>query len=412
MSDTADTSQSWSAPSGASGSPSSLNVFHRVVSFVADDASEAALRTGLASLGRELEMRRGGLPQAMKFLEKDISFRAVIVDLSGLEDPEPALESFAQVCPPDVMVLAIGDNGDIGFYRNLVQNLGVTEYLHKPLTRDAVQRLMLPHLAGDAAVATDMVRGGHVVAVCGASGGAGATSIAVNFALELSDATKGKVALLDLNLQGGAASAMLAARPGMGLRTALEDADRADALLLERTATEIDDRMRLIAAEELLAGGLNVTEDGVRRVIELLRQKFNFIVIDIPRPIQPAMYPALVAARQVVVVLEPSVTSVRNAKSIRALVGSLTGADRVMTVLNRANIKGGLPPEMVRTGLGAAPDVMVPDLGKAMLEALNFGIPAVRRIPALRRSLAPLVAEVARIRSVRARSWFRRLFPS
>ena len=64
------------------------------------------------------------------------------------------------------------------------------------------------------------VRGGHVIAVCGARGGVGATTIAVNLALELSSIAKGHVALLDLHLQNGSTTVMMGGRPGQGLRIA------------------------------------------------------------------------------------------------------------------------------------------------------------------------------------------------
>jgi hypothetical protein len=61
--------------------------------------------------------------------------------------------------------------------------LGLSEYLPKPLTRDMVQLQLRPKLIGD--VAPDPTdRGGHVISICGAQGGAGATSIAINLALD------------------------------------------------------------------------------------------------------------------------------------------------------------------------------------------------------------------------------------
>ena len=149
----------------------------------------------------------------------------------------------------------VGENTDITFYRLLVHDLGVTEYLPKPLTRDSIQRLLLPRLAGGGAEPAGG-RGGHVVAVCGARGGVGATTIAVSLALELSDVAKAHVALLDLHLQGGTAALMLSGRPGPGLRIALEDSERADSLFLERTAIAVDPRLRLIAAEEPVGSDL------------------------------------------------------------------------------------------------------------------------------------------------------------
>ena len=390
--------------------PPPLEVGRKVVAFVDDEVTASALRTGLAVLGTELDLRRGTIHQAVRYFERDAPGQAIIVDIAGEQNPQGVLDNLARVCPPDVRVFVIGDNTEISFYRLLVQDLGVSEYLPKPLTRDVVQRLLLSHLGVGITGPTGM-RGGHLVAVCGARGGVGTSSIALNLAYELMGTIKGHVALVDFHVQGGEIALMLSVRPGPGLRIALEEADRVDSLFLERVAIAIEPRLRLIAAEESFDADLTITEAGVARVLDLLLQKFNFVVADIPMPLPPAMQRIVMLARQVVVVLTPDVASLRDTQAIRQLVTGLTGADRVITVLNRYDMKGGLEVPMIEKALGIRPDVVIPDLGKRMLEAINLGIPAVQRVPALRRHLASLVREIAGVDAVNAgRSWLRRMF--
>ena len=381
----------------------------RIVAFVSDEASESALQAGLAGIELELELRRGTVRHAIRHLEKDTEIGAVVVDISGIADPIEALDELARVCPPDVRVIVIGERLEIEFYRTLVQGMGVTEYLPKPLTRDTVQTLLRPQLVGDEADLASSGRTGHVVTVCGAQGGAGTTSIAVNLAIQLAETTKANVALLDLHLQDGEAAVILGVRPGPGLRIALEDPLRADSLFLDRTAIEVSPRLRLIAADESLDENLQITEAGVRHVLALLRQRFNYIIIDLPVPLDPAMRPAIALARHVFVLLEAEVTGLRNAAGLRALVTRIAGANRMFTVLNRAGRGGGLSLDVVAKGLGARPDVVIPDLGKRMTEAVNLGVPAVHRIPALRRHLAPIIREITGIRTDPSGSWLRRL---
>ena len=304
----------------------------------------------------------------------------------------------------------IGENNDIGFYRLLVNDLGVAEYLPKPLTRDTVQRELRPLLSGNNPVepATG-TRGGHVVAVCGARGGAGATTIAVSTALELASTTKGHVALLDLHLRDGCVALMLSGRPGPGLRIALEDPGRADALFLDRTAIPIGERLKLIAAEEAYDAAPALTEAGVSRVLDLLRQRFNYVVVDLPMPPQPAMRRVIELARHVVVVLEPDIASLRNARAIRNLVIATTGADRVLMVLNRADLKSGLSLPLIRKGLEREPDISIPDLGRRMAEAVNLGVPAVQRVPALRDQIGPLIREISGTGGKKTKSWLQRM---
>jgi pilus assembly protein CpaE len=381
----------------------------RVVAFVTDDASMAALRVGLLPLAEELDIRRGTVRQAIRFFEKQVAAQAVVVDVTGIEDAQATLDDLARVCPPDVQVFVVGENTDITFYRLLVHDLGVTEYLPKPLTRDSIQRLLLPRLSGGGAEPA-AGRGGHVVAVCGARGGVGATTVAVSLALELADIAKAHVALLDLHLQGGTAALMLSGRPGPGLRIALEDSERADSLFLERTAIAVEPRLRLIAAEEPLGAILQVSSGGVARVLDLLQRKFNYVVVDLPMPVPQEMNWAVVMARQVVVVMGPDVGSLRDAQAIRQFVIGTTGSDRVVTVLNRNDAKGGLAASLIERGLGGKPDAVIPDLGRRMIEAVSLGVPALRRVPALGRHMAGLVREITGLgAAVAPTSWLRRM---
>jgi pilus assembly protein CpaE len=377
---------------------------NRIVCFVDDELSAAALRRGLD--GSNLSIKRGNIRNAMRMLETDTDLFALVTDISGIDDPFTELERLARVCPPDVKVAVIGENREITFYRELME-LGLIEYLPRPLTRDMVLDQLRPKLLGDVA-ANQIDRGGHVISICGAQGGAGATSIAINLALQLAETTKAKVALLDLHLQGGEAAVMLGVRPGPGLRIALENPMRADTLFLERAAIEVNERVCLVSADEDLDAQLEITEAGVRHVLGLLRQRFNYIVVDVPVPFPPTIYPVITLSRHVLVLLEAEVTGLRNAHALRNAVINIAGKDRVFTLLNRASRPGGLPRATVVKALGAEPDIVVPDLGKGMTQAVNLGIPALKHVRKLRRHLAPIVREISGA-GVERKRWWRRL---
>src|SRR5215213_6872268 len=137
----------------------SLVTRNRIVCFVNDELSAAALRKGLE--GSNLSIRRGTIRNAIRMLETDTDLFALVVDISGIDDPFTELQRLASVCPPDVRVALIGESREITFYRELLE-IGVSEYLPRPLTRDMVLAQLRPKLLGDAAAApTD--RGGHVV---------------------------------------------------------------------------------------------------------------------------------------------------------------------------------------------------------------------------------------------------------
>jgi len=381
----------------------SLLTRNRVVCFVNDELSAVALRKGLE--GSNVVIRRGNIRHATRMLETDTDLFALVTDISGIDDPFTELERLASVCPPDVKVALIGDNREITFYRELME-VGLTEYLPTPITRDMVMDQLRPKLLGDVEP-THNDRGGHVVSICGAQGGAGATSIAINLALQLAETTKAKVALLDLHLQNGETAVMLGVRPGPGLRIALENPMRADTLFLERAAIDINERVCLISADEELDAKLDITEAGVRHVLGLLRQRFNYVVVDVPVPFPASIYPVIKMSRHVMVLLEAEVTGLRNAHALRVAVTNIAGKDRVFTLLNRADRAGGLPRGTIVKALGAEPDMVIPDLGKGMTQAVNLGIPALKHVSGLRRHLTPIVREITGV-GPKGRGWWKR----
>src|SRR5260370_13889417 len=174
--------------------PTSLGTRNRIVCFVNDELSAAALRKGLE--GSNLSIRRRTIRNAIRMLETDTELFALVTDISGVDDPFTELERLARVCPPDVQVALIGESREILFYRELM-DIGLTEYLPKPLTRDMVLHQLRPKLLGDVAPgAAD--RGGPVISISRAPGGAGAPSMPINLAPQLAPAPKAHVPLLHL----------------------------------------------------------------------------------------------------------------------------------------------------------------------------------------------------------------------
>src|SRR5229473_6456656 len=143
---------------------------NRIICLVNDELSAAALRKGLE--GSNVSIRRGTIRNAIRMLETDTELFALVADISGIDDPFTELERLSGVCPPDVRVSLIGESREITFYRELME-IGLSEYLPRPITRDMVLDQLRPKLLGDVVPGPD--RGGHVISICGAQGGAGAT---------------------------------------------------------------------------------------------------------------------------------------------------------------------------------------------------------------------------------------------
>lgn len=366
----------------------------RLLAFIEDDASEMALRAGLADHLSMLEFRRGGVHTAIRALEREAKLTWLIVDLSGSYNPLVELDALAYVCPPDVTVMAIGENRDLDFYRILTRDFGIADYLPKPLSRDSVLRFFAPHLAGGE-ISVPIERGGRVVLVAGARGGVGATTIAVNLASQIARIQRSHVVLLDLHLRLGALAIIAGVKPGSGLRLALQEPERIDSLFLERAASAVGDRLKIIAADEPLGQRVDILDRGVSQIIDLLRQKFNYVIVDLPMPPPRSVRQFFTIARYSILVLHPNVISLRGARMIRKNLIDINSPHQTLTVINRSTMPGALSSNLIEKGLEARPDVFIPDFGKAMQEAENLGKPAVEHAPAFARALGPLMHEIA-----------------
>src|SRR5690348_10578923 len=126
-------------------------------------------------------------------------------------------------------------------------------------------------------------------AVVGSVGGCGATTIAVEVASRLADrAGQGKrVALVDLNLADGAASAYLGATANMQLADVSATPERIDAALLDAFAAKVSPSLDLLAAPRDAKAFSKIETPGVLRMLEVACQVYDWIVIDLPRHQHP-----------------------------------------------------------------------------------------------------------------------------
>lgn len=369
-----------------------------LLAFLADARSEQVLREVLHESGPDgAEVRRGDITAATHHLGRAATPQVLLVDIAGIEEPFAALDALAQVCEPDVRVLVVGDRDEVDFYRDLTRTLGVSEYLPKPLTRDTVSRTFLPLFANQAP--SELVpRGGRVVMVAGVRGGVGATTIAANLAVHLADEARRHVALVDLNLHTGSAALLLGTRPSSGLRTAIESPEKVDLLFLDRAGQPVGDRLRVFAAEESLGQSLVPAGNAIGHLLQLLRERYNYVVIDAPSGFPPLARDAFDRVHQRVLVMVPDVANARDLSRFLALPNAPAQTSRAVVVLNQAGRPGALSHKQVEEALKLAPDVIVPYLPRLLPEAANLGKPAVARPGPFRSAIQLLTQEIAAVR--------------
>lgn len=369
-----------------------------IIAFVADAESEAALREGLLEAVPDgIDLRRGNVRAACAALAKTSTPRILVVDVSGEEQPISALDDLSRVVEPDVRVLVIGERQDVNFYRQITRGLGVQEYLYKPLLRDMVARYFAPQITQQKP-AVDGVHGGRVVAVTGVRGGTGASTLAANLAWHFGIEANRHTALLDADLHRGSCALLLGAKTGSGLRNALEAPQRIDELFVERAAQPVSERLHVLAGEEKLSEQPAYAAGAAARLLEALRRRYNFIIADVPFSGLPLHRDLLNLVHQRVLVMHPTLASVRDTLRLLALPNSPLQAYRSVVVLNRANMQGGLSVAQIEDALKMKPDVVIPDLPKPVGLAATLGEPAMKTHGTFRTCTLDLAREVCFVR--------------
>ena len=233
-----------------------------------------------------------------------------------------------------------------------------------------------------------------MITVTGVRGGVGATTIATNLAWHFGVSIRRHTVLLDPDIHFGSACFMLNAEPGVGLAAALQTPERIDALLAERAAVPVDDRLHVLAGQERLDGRAGYAPEAAATLLTALRRRYNFIVADVPYRPLPLFQELLDLSHRRVLVLDPSLVSVRDTLRLLALPGA-SGASRAVLVLNRANRPGALSRGQIEEALQRKVDIIIPDQPKIAGTAATLGKPAAAERGSFRDAILALTREVA-----------------
>jgi pilus assembly protein CpaE len=365
-----------------------------VLAFLGDPATEQVLRDGLGDVvANGMDIRRGTVRTAIAAMAKLQTPEVLIVDIAGEDQPLHALGELSDVVEPGVRVLVIGDTDDVDFYRHITRGMGVMEYIFKPITREAVARHFAP-LITRKTIGQDATRGGRVIAIMGARGGVGSTTIAGNLAWLLGVMAKRHTVFLESDLHMGSGALLLGGKTGPGLRMALETPDRIDPLFVERAAQPVSERLHVLASEEKLHEPLNYAPGAARRLIETLRVRYNFIILDVPFLPMACNRELIEYAHHRVIIMDPSLASVRDTLRLLGLPNGPWQPQSPTIVLNRQGRPGGLTRKQIEDALKVKVDVVIPDIPKQLNESASFGEPAIASRGPFRQAIVDLSREI------------------
>jgi pilus assembly protein CpaE len=222
----------------------------------------------------------------------------------------------------------------------------------------------------------------HTLAVYSPRGGAGCSTLATNLAIAWYEMTKARVLLVDGKLFFGHLGLMLNVRSQNTLADLIPHAHMLDEGLVKEVVFE-----HISGIHVLLSPGDVQVAQGIRsqdlfNVVSGLQRLYDFIVIDTGSAFTENAVTLMDAADRVLLVTNPELSALHDASRFIQLSRSLAyPAGKLLTVLNRAGLPGGLRTRDVEIALRHEVFAQVPDDSTNALRCLNRGIPLILKYP-------------------------------
>ena len=269
----------------------------------------------------------------------EVAPQLVVVDVDG--DPVQAVNLIQTILQnnPEIAVLPASRIRDSSIILRVIR-VGAREFLTLPALAEELQGTIarLVQRRDDAAAAsTGNVKGPQVIAITGAAGGIGCTTIAVNVATTLAKTSGQEVVLADFDLMLGSLDACLDIIPDQTLQGVIQNVDRLDLTLLKRSMTRHASGLYVLPHPVAMEDSSKIDPDTLRRVMVLLKAAFPMVIIDTSKGLQSSDFIAFEMADVILLVLQLDLTCLRNTARLLQLFQQFEGfTERVKLVVSRS----------------------------------------------------------------------------
>ena len=270
-----------------------------------------------------LRVQMGGVAAAVEAYRSSPTPNVIMLETDArADDILGGLDELSEVCDEGTRVIVIGRFNDIVLYRELIRR-GVSDYLIAPVRAiDVVGAVCGLFSAPDAKPV------GRVLAVVGAKGGVGASTVAHNIAWAIARDLSLDSVVADLDLAFGTAGLDYNQGPPQGVADAVFSPDRIDTAFIDRLLSKCTDHLSLLAAPATLDRVYDFTAEAFEPVFDALRASVPCVVLDVPHIWTGWTKRVLVGADDILIVAAPDLANLRNAKNLVDLLRNARPNDR------------------------------------------------------------------------------------
>ncbi len=367
-----------------------------------------------------------GFAEALAFFGQPeaeaMEFVALAIDEVDEENLVLMTEVITQAKARDIKVILIAEDVTPAALHSLLRQ-GADEFVPYPLPEgelaQAIDRIRAKDQAPIADAATPKLKAGAdkdgaLIVVHGLAGGTGSTTLAVNLAWELANASKDNppsVCLLDLDLQFGAVATYLDLPRREVVYEMLSDTESLDEESFGQALLTYEDKIQVLTAPTDMLPLDLITSEDVNRVLSIARNQFDYVIVDMPSTLVQWSEAVLSNAHVYFAILELDMRSAQNTLRFkRALQSEDLPVEKLRYVMNRApkftDLNGKGRVKRMAESLSISIDVNLPDGGKPVTQANDHGTPLASSAPKspLRREIAKLAASIHDLKDDQAKA--------
>ncbi|MDR3422901.1 MAG: AAA family ATPase [Xanthobacteraceae bacterium] len=325
-----------------------------------------------------LRIQMGGLIAAIEAYRSSPTPNVIILESENRsEDILAGLDQLAPVCDAATRVIIIGRMNDVALYRELVRR-GVSDYLIAPVGALQIVRAVCGLFS-----APDAKPVGRIVAVVGAKGGVGASTIAHNIAFSVARDLMLDAVVTDLDLAFGTAGLDFNQDPPQGIAEAVFSPDRIDTAFVDRLLSKCTDHLSLLAAPATLDHVYDFGADAFESIFDSLRATVPCIVLDVPHQWTGWTKQTLVGADDILIVAAPDLANLRNTKNLYDFLKAARPNDhRPLYCLNQI-------------GVPKRPEIKAADFAKALDDEPVAAIPFEPQLFGAAANNGQMIAEIS-----------------
>jgi pilus assembly protein CpaE len=295
---------------------------------------------------------------------------------NAAEDLQRALSSLSDGITGEIFLISAAADPQVLMR---AMRAGVKEFFTQPLDLAEVKEALDRYAQRRAQEAGSRIaKSGSIISVFGSKGGVGTTTVAVNLAVSLAQGpSSSQVALLDMNTLFGEIPLFLEMAPKFHWGEITKNIERLDGQFLMNTLTQHKTGVHVLPSPAYLNGHVRPTPETMSRLLELMKQIFDYIIIDAGQSTDDTSIKVLEVSDSLMLVTVLSLPCLANtSKLLRSLTDmGYVPKDKIKVVLNRYIKRSEITIGDAEAGIGQEMFWVVPNDYDTSMAAINSGKP-------------------------------------